>query len=72
MAISDYYTGIYVDVNNTFVETVEYDYQEIVGRTNMELSVFEDEGLRALIIDSLDKNIPVRKLEVSIKSKSGN
>jgi len=72
MAISDYYTGIYVDVNNTFVETVEYDYQEIVGRTNMELCVFEDEGLRALIIDSLDKNIPVRKLEVSIKSKSGN
>ncbi|MEI6681630.1 MAG: PAS domain S-box protein [Bacteroidota bacterium] len=71
MAISDFESGQYVDVNNTFTETIGYSREEIIGRTNSELCLFVDPELRGRLLKSLVSQIPVRKIEVLIRAKDG-
>ncbi len=69
MAISDYYSGEYVDVNNTFVNILGYSKDELIGSTNHQLQLFVDSNLRFEIIKKLDAGLQVRDLEVEIRSK---
>lgn len=72
MAISDYFSGEYVDVNNTFVNILGYSKEEIIGNTSRDLHLFSDTNLRSEIIRQLDSGILVRDLEVEIISKKGD
>jgi len=71
MAISDFYNGEYLDVNNTFVEAIGYSREELIGKTNKELKLFKDSNLRLKILENLDSGKQVNKLEVVICSKKG-
>ncbi len=72
MAISYFDEGQYMDVNNTFLEIVGYSREELIGKTNKELRLFEDKNQRSEIVKNLEMKIPVRKIEVLIRSKIGN
>jgi len=71
MAISLFDSGEYVDVNNTFVKSLGYGRDEIIGRTNKALGLFVDPGQRKGILNALNNNVPVRDLEVMVRSKDG-
>ncbi|MBV5312350.1 MAG: PAS domain S-box protein [Prolixibacteraceae bacterium] len=72
MAISYFDSGEYVDINNAFLETMGYSREEIVGKTNRELRLFVDPDLRGAIIRKLARDIPVKKLEMEMRTKTGD
>ena len=71
MAISHFKQGMYLDVNTSFTEVMGYTYNEIIGKTNEEYSLFVDPNLREEILEKLNNNIPVRKIEVQMRTKDG-
>ena len=71
MAISNASTTRFIDVNETMVRTLGYSREELIGKTSGELSLFEDSWLRGSLMEKLKANIPVREVEVSVRTKSG-
>ncbi len=71
MAISTL-DGRFINVNNSFVKALEYSLDEIIGKTSGELRLFDDPSLRAILTEKLSKNIPVREVEVAVRTKSGS
>lgn len=71
MAISFFDEGNYLDINNAFLETLNYTRYEVIGKTNKELALFPDSNLRDNIINDLSRNIPVRKQEILMRTKDG-
>lgn len=71
MAISRFDNGAYVDVNKAFTEVLGYSREELIGKSNKELALFPDLNIRLSIINDLENNIPVRKIEVPFRTKSG-
>ncbi|MBK9391584.1 MAG: PAS domain S-box protein [Bacteroidetes bacterium] len=69
MAISEFESGIYLDVNTTFLNTLGFTHEELIGHTNKEYGLFVDDTLRERILRSLNRNSPVRELEMSLRTK---
>jgi PAS domain S-box-containing protein len=72
MAISYYDSGEYVDVNNAFIELLGYGREELIGKTGNEFNIFVDANARNKILHDLNNGIPVRKLEIKLRSKEGS
>ena len=71
MAISYFDDGTYVDVNNAFLDILGFSRDEIIGKTNKELELFAEANLRNEILDSLNKDKPIRKIEILMRTKDG-
>ncbi len=69
MAISYYEDGRYIDVNNAFLETLGYLREDVIGKTNKEMELFKDTELREKMLDDLNNGIPIRKLEIIMRTK---
>jgi|GEM_PF-586925 len=72
MAITHFYSGMYLDVNNSFIEIFGYSREEVLGNTGSDLNIFVEPGIRNSITDQLEQGIPVRKLEIDLRSKNGD
>jgi PAS domain S-box-containing protein len=64
-------TGQVIDVNNSFLETFEYKRNEIIGRSTLDLSIYQDADARAAIIKELEEKGSVTGKELRGKAKSG-
>ena len=71
MAITDQATEVFLDVNQTFLDTVGYARDEVVGRTAGDLKLFTKPGLREEILQALREQGSVRLLEVSLNRRDG-
>lgn len=71
MSISRFDEGTYIDINAEFTEVMGYMRDEMIGKTNKELNLFTDQHLRAEILRKLNNRIPVKKIEVQMRTKSG-
>lgn len=71
MIISRMRDGIYLEVNNTFVETLGYRPEELIGHSDKELHLIVDPNMKDYIIDQVRKGETVRKLEMIMRTKSG-
>jgi PAS domain S-box-containing protein len=71
MAISDFYSGRYIELNTTFSEAMGYSREELLGKTNSDLGLFIDAGMRLEIVRDLDNNVLVRKREVLVRTYDG-
>ena len=71
MAISYFDEGTYVDVNNEFSEVLGYPREELIGKSNKLLGLFIDQDLHSELLDYVRNNIPVRKFEIRMRTKSG-
>ena len=72
MTIARLPEGVWVDVNESFLNLTEYNREEIIGHNSMELKMFEGNlNERAKIINSLNERGSVSNLELGARTKSG-
>lgn len=63
--------GTYVDVNETFLNVMGFDREEVIGRTSGELDVWANPKKRARIVQMLQSQVTVRNQECEFRTKSG-
>ncbi|MCU0409659.1 MAG: ATP-binding protein, partial [Bacteroidales bacterium] len=71
MAISNLETGEYVDVNDSFLSSLEYSRDEIIGHTSDDIQVFTDFEESSKYIRIISRLKKVKDFPVTLKSKSG-
>ncbi|MEI7981478.1 MAG: PAS domain S-box protein [Bacteroidota bacterium] len=71
MAISTL-DGVFIDVNDTFLKTLGYSLEEVIGNTSrgLGLGLFENTEARKSLAESMEHNIPVRAVELNVRTKS--
>ncbi len=72
MAITDIETGKYLDVNEIFLQTMEYRREEVIGKTALELNLFRDPDQRAVLLERMKTQGYLRNEEIPVRAKSGN
>ena len=71
LSISRASDGVFIDVNPTFLETLGYTKQEVIGKTSNQLGLLAIQSQRdPLILETL-KSSRIRDLDVQIKTKDG-
>lgn len=63
--------GVFLEVNNVFLETTGYTRDEIIGKSSIELGLWYEEEERELLKYLIRKDKRVKNLEVTLKIKSG-
>ncbi|MEI6694900.1 MAG: CHASE domain-containing protein [Bacteroidota bacterium] len=71
MAISGFEDGVFIDVNDVFMTTLEYSREEIIGKTAKDLNLFSDKEVRNSITEKLKKHQAIREIEIDANTKSG-
>ena len=61
----------YIDVNDTFLETLGYDREEVIGKRSSDLNLYFDRDQSA-INEAFESAGKVHNLEVSIKGRDGS
>ena len=63
--------GRCIDINEAGLRALGYQREEMIGKTMLELGVWESKSARDRVIRVLDEDGMVRDLEVNLKGKSG-
>ena len=63
--------GRYVAVNAAWLKLYEWSREEVVGRTVVELNIWEDLKQRAVFFARLQENGSVQNVEMALRAKSG-
>jgi PAS domain S-box-containing protein len=71
LAISTLADGRFVEVNEAFLRVFGYRREEVIGRTSLELDIWETPEVRAGIIKTLQESGRVHDVEVKFRNKSG-
>ncbi len=71
LTISRVEDGAYVDVNQGYVDLTGYSRLDVIGRSALELSFWEDSGHRHVLVNHLIKHGHVRNLQAKMRRKDG-
>lgn len=63
--------GHILEINEGFVNITGYPYDEVIGKTTIDLRLWENDEDRAAVVDELSRNNRVRDAEYQFKNKSG-
>jgi diguanylate cyclase (GGDEF)-like protein/PAS domain S-box-containing protein len=63
--------GVYVDVNQAFLDILGFERDEVLGKTSHELNIWANLLDRERLIDCLQRDSLCRNLEASFRCKSG-
>lgn len=63
--------GAFIDVNDSFLHLYGYERREVIGRTDVELGLWADDGDRQQATVTLQEEGAIRNLEVRARHKSG-
>lgn len=63
--------GRILEINDGFLNISGYRYEEVIGKTTMDLHFWENDEDRAAFVDELSRNNMVREVEYRFKKKSG-
>lgn len=63
--------GRFIDVNKTFHDTFGYTRDEMVGKTSLELGLWQDYDMRNKLVEEIKKYGSLKGLEIPYVSKSG-
>jgi diguanylate cyclase (GGDEF)-like protein/PAS domain S-box-containing protein len=72
MALSHFETGAYIDVNEVFLETLDFTRDEVIGKTSGELHIFAEVDQRDKIIEKIKQGKTVKDIEIGIRAKDGS
>jgi diguanylate cyclase (GGDEF)-like protein/PAS domain S-box-containing protein len=61
----------YVDVNSAFLKLMGYEYQEIIGRTSLELNIWSDRRSREDMAQRLRRDSVLQDFETQYKKRNG-
>ncbi len=71
MAITTIDDGRFIEVNGTFLESLGYTREEVIGKTSTGLGIFSPPEQRLKIIDALKTAGSARNIEITIAAKNG-
>lgn len=71
IAITTIDEGRYVDVNDRLLEVLGYSREEVIGRTVVELGIYESPANRADLMRVLREQGAIREVEMEGRAKSG-
>ena len=69
--INRLHDGMYLDVNQAFLDIMGYTRHEVIGRTSLELDIWADVGNRRYLVDALQRDSKCQNLEARFKRKNG-
>lgn len=72
MSITTFADGRYVDVNESFVRMSGFSAEELIGRTSVELNMFDSHAHRQAVLLTPLNNGSLRNLEMSFRKKDGS
>ncbi len=71
MTISRLKNGVFIDVNDAFVNTLGYTRDEIIGKTSFELNLYENQSTREIISNTFNNDLKIREFETILINKKG-
>jgi len=71
MAINRIGESEFIDVNKAFLDTLEYEKAEVIGKTAKELKIFNNISDREKLIDILKAKAFIRDFEITLRTKKG-
>ncbi len=72
VVLSQFPEHVFVDVNEAWAQLFGFTREELIGKTSFELGINRDNERRVHTIDELQQHNPVRNLEQTLFSKSGD
>lgn len=72
MAVSILPERYLVDVNDSFLETLGYERDEVVGRTSVELGIFVEDEMYKQVAHTLEKEGRVNQVQLMVRAKDGS
>jgi PAS domain S-box-containing protein len=68
MAITRQSDGLFIELNDSFLEIMHYDRQGTIGKTTQELRAWAIPGERRMLIDELTRNGFVRQRRIAVRT----
>lgn len=72
IALFSHTGGQILDVNNAFLNTLGYRMEEVIGKTILEIGLFDDDSTVNFVLDQLNSKLLVNNMEMTIRDRSGN
>ena len=72
MALSVFSSGIFMDVNETFLKTLGYTRQEIIGKTPEQVGLFPDRDQQKTLAKQLFRQKRLKDTEIQILCRDGS
>jgi len=72
LVISSLADGKYKEVNEAFERVMGYSRDEVIGRSSLELNIWQNPEERRLLLQKLTEGKQVRNLEFAFRSKAGS
>ncbi len=72
ISLSEPDTGILVDVNEAFVQLSGYGFEELIGRSTLDLELFVSPERRGMLIESLRSSGHAKNFELEYRRKDGS
>jgi PAS domain S-box-containing protein len=71
ITISTLKEGIYIDVNEAFLKTTGYSLVEVIGKSSLDLKIFQRKEDRYEMVKTINENRGVRNQELILHTKDG-
>jgi PAS domain S-box-containing protein len=72
MAINRLADGMYVSINSGFTSILGYEQDDVIGRTSLELDIWDDPAARTRMIEALSRDGMVSGLEARFRARDGS
>jgi len=72
MSLTTFAGGCYLDVNESFLTMSGYTREEVIGRTSLELDIWDTPGARSEFIRLLKERGAIYNLETKFRTKTGS
>jgi diguanylate cyclase (GGDEF)-like protein/PAS domain S-box-containing protein len=63
--------GIYIDVNEAFLEIIGFERDEVLGKSSLDLGIWADPQDRQTMVEAIRRNGTVRDIEAQFQKKNG-
>ena len=72
MSLTNFETGRYLDVNDSFLHVSGYTRDEVVGHTSLELNIWDKPETRDAFVRRIEEDGCVKNLETNLRGKNGS
>ncbi len=72
MSLTTLAEGRYIDVNDSFLRMSGYSREEVLGRTSLELNIWEAPEVRAKFVELIESKGWLRNTEMKFRTKDGS